>query len=120
MRGISHVHRDILAAIAAGMREIDARPQPPAWQTWAVREWEEAREYGVRYEPARMFGGGSPLPERIRTRYLRVLHELAEAGLLTRTGTGGRLTHVKLTPTGLEAAAGIAAADQVPAVTPEG
>ncbi len=92
--------RAVLVECLRRQREIAARAEPPARDRWGRREWEELREYGPSYRPAEWFGDGSPIPEKYRTRFLRAVHALAAAGLVRRTGVGGRLTNVKLTPEG--------------------
>ena len=78
--------REVLLEVARRMREIDDAPEPPAWKTWEVLERRELKTYGPRYSPAVWFGGGRPIPERHRVRYLRALHELAAGGLLAILG----------------------------------
>lgn len=96
--------RTVVIETAKRMNDIAATPEPPKWQTWAVAEWQELREFGARYEPRSWFGGGQVLPEKYRVKFLRAIHELAEAGLLVRGTLGGRTTHIRLTDEGLELA----------------
>ncbi|MBA4068195.1 MAG: hypothetical protein C0501_31740 [Isosphaera sp.] len=106
---LSAEERQLLAECSRRQQEIAARKSPPKWQAWAVRDWEDAREYGPRYLPSGWFTGGRELlPEKFRVRFLRAVRGLAARGLLTPTRTGNRLTHVKLTAEGQRVAAELA------------
>jgi hypothetical protein len=103
------MNRDELAAlvlteVARQCDAIHARPRPPAWQPWAVREDEDDREYGPRYSPA--WFGDATATEAGRVRLLRTVYRLAAAGLLILVKSeGGRLERVQLTKAGQDAVA---------------
>lgn len=84
--------------------EIAAMKPPPKWATWDRKDYDDVVEYGPRYSPAAWFVGEGEqlLPDRYRVRFLRAVRSLGARGLLRLTATGGRLTHVKLTPEGLK------------------
>lgn len=91
----------VLLAVARQGEAIRARPRPPAWKTWAVRDAAD-RERGTRYSPT--WFGALAATEAGRVRLLRTVYRLAEAGLLTAVKSdGGRLERVRLTTAGDEA-----------------
>jgi hypothetical protein len=108
------VKRDELAALVLLEVErrceaIRTRPRPPAWKWWATRDDAADRECGPRYSPT--WFGGAAATEAGRVRFLRTVHRLAEAGLLTVVKSeGGRLERVRLTPAGHDAANSLASA----------
>lgn len=105
---LSSEERDILTTCATLMREIQEQDVPEEDDYWARLEYDELKEHGPRYVPRTWFGGGSPVPERYRVRYLRALHNLAGRGLVSlATGSGGRTENVKLTAKGWAAVEGI-------------
>lgn len=87
--------------------EIAGRKNPPKSQHWERVDFDELKRYGPRYLPSAWFGGGRPLPEKHRVRYLRAVNRLIEAGLLAGTTSrdSNRLQHIKLTPAGIRAIA---------------
>lgn len=89
---LTDTEREILVACSRREAEIAARPNPPKWMTWDVRELAEWREYGPIYSPAEWFGKGQPLSEARRVACLRGAHRLAAAGLLEPTATEGGAT----------------------------
>ncbi|MBP3956702.1 hypothetical protein J8F10_15615 [Gemmata sp. G18] len=104
---LTDTEREILTAVRDRMTEVAALPDPPNWKHWQVEELRELREYGPRYAPADWFGGGNPLPEKVRVRYLRAINKLMDTGFLDGTTTdGGRLAWLKLTPAGEQAITG--------------
>src|SRR5947207_4752541 len=93
----------VLLEVARQCEAIRARPRPPAWRWWDVRDDDADREYGPRYSPA--WFGGATATEAGRVRVLRTVYRLAEAGLLTAVkSAGGRLERFRLTEAGREAA----------------
>ncbi|MDX1945242.1 MAG: hypothetical protein SFU86_07535 [Pirellulaceae bacterium] len=77
------------------------------WQDWLKREHAHQIAYGPRYAPAEWFG---PLVNAERQRFLRAAYALQSRGLVTLTKSdGGKLTNVKLTPTGEDLARRLAA-----------
>lgn len=100
--------RQLLTECARRMAEVAATEPPPAWATWDRRDFDLLREFGPRYSPGEWFPSDQVMPEKYRQRYLRAVHRLAARGLLTMGQVGGRLAHVRLTPAGERAAAGLA------------
>ena len=97
----------VLAEVARRCDATRARPRPPAWKWWEVREDEAEREYGPRYSPT--WFGEATATEAGRVRLLRTVYRLADAGLLTFVKSeGGRLERVRLTKAGRDAAAVLA------------
>lgn len=89
----------VLLEVALQCGEAKQAPRPPAWQTLAVWEHEDAIEYGPRYTPT-WFGDMADTDAR-RVRILRTIYRLAGAGLLAVVkGEGGRLQRVRLTEAG--------------------
>jgi hypothetical protein len=97
---------DLLRELLRRTQEIEAAPRPPDWRSWDMRRWAEDREYGPLYAPRDWFGGGEPLPEAERVRYLRAVRRLAGEGLLTMivSERGGKLQRLRLTRAGRAAA----------------
>lgn len=89
--------------------QIAAAIRPPKWQKWGRMIDAELREYGPRYSPAEWFGGGQPLEEKMRVRYLRAVHKLQKDGQLAVTTVSDKLAYLKLTAAGREAAEQVAA-----------
>lgn len=92
--------------LATAVRQLDFLTQPKRWRP----RWEQARheliaECGPEYSPSQWFGGGEPLPEPVRARYLRAVYRLDARGLVMATIVGERLRHVILTPAGAAVAA---------------
>jgi hypothetical protein len=92
----------VLLACLELTREIAARPDPDPWKEWEVADLADERKYGPRYWPAWWFGGGKPLREAERVRYLRALQSLERDGLvkITNHAGGTKLGWVKLTDAG--------------------
>jgi hypothetical protein len=87
--------------------EIAARPNPPKGRRWERLELDELREYGPRFSVPDWFGDEDGfIPERYRSRFLRTVWKLAEAGLVRATRTGARLSHIRLTDAGRAALTG--------------
>ena len=117
---LTDTEREILTACRDRMAADAEVPEPDRAARWVHAAWVELRDYGPRWQPASMFGGGEPLPEHVRVRYLRALRRLEVAGLLeTFTGEGGRLENVKLTEAGLMAAGKRRSRERSATPTPE-
>lgn len=94
----------MLAEVLRRCDEAHARPRPPRWKTWEVREDDDARELGPRYSPG--WFGAAAATEAGRVRFLRTLYRLADAGLvLVEKSKGGRLERVRLSDAGRDALA---------------
>lgn len=103
---LTDTERQIMTTCRDLEAEIAARPQPGAWQRWERDELDHLKRYGPLYRPSEWFGGGRPIPEKYRVRYLRAINKLIAAGLLTGATTeGNRLAHLRLTEAGAQAIA---------------
>ena len=101
--------RMILIELEKQSEAARSRPRPPAWQWWAVRDYELDLEFGPRYSPT--WFGEVATTEARRVRALRGIYRLEAAGLLEIfKSEGGRLERVRLTPAGSEAVAELRAA----------
>jgi hypothetical protein len=94
----------VLLEVARQCEAVRARTPPPAWQTWAVRDYETDHEFGPSYSPT-WFGDATATDAR-RVRFLRTVYRLADAELLIVVKSeGSRLERVRLTKAGRDAAA---------------
>ncbi|MEI7688265.1 MAG: hypothetical protein WCL32_24940 [Planctomycetota bacterium] len=84
------------------MKALAATPAPPSWRTWDLDPWEEGQAHGPPYAAGAWFG---KIDEAQRVRFLRALRMLASQGIIaTYSRCGGRLTNIKLTDLGIQAA----------------
>jgi hypothetical protein len=100
-----------LVGVAEACEAVAARPSPPPWRWWDVRDLAADLKHGPRYSP-RWFGGLTAT-EAGRIRVLRALYGLADAGLVTlvKSEGAGRLQRARLTEAGREAVAGLRKAE---------
>jgi hypothetical protein len=91
---------------------LKATPPPDLWKWWVRERYDDEMEYGPVWAPSEWFGDGLPLSDAQRMKFVRVLHELGGAGLLTvtRGPDGRRIAHVKLTDEGRRQAASMLSA----------
>lgn len=99
---LTRIHRQILLAAKREMDAVAVEPGPGYVPSWVLAAREEQLEHGPEYKPGDWFGGHSNAE---RQAWLRGVYALEEAGLLeTWRRYDAKITNLKLTPEGIQAA----------------
>ena len=105
-------HAAVLLECRRRMVALETDPEPAAWRTREVNAWLEQAEHGPFFSVPDWFDTNA---DHLRMRYLRVIADLDDAGLLVRYCRWGRnLTIICLTDEGMKLVADLETQAEAP------